>query len=296
MLDELARRHGVGDRTDLAAWAPAIDLPDAEAMEAFDTLEVDVTSLCPDPDELEFGNCGAWDYLAWLYVYSENDETIEMARFITSYHRETRWVVDVSPMLVHLRGGGKRKFRWEFAPPWNPQPTATRLSLRLSSQGKAVKPAEATFLWSGGTFDSKYAEAHPPKEVLVPADAAKIELWAIVTGHGAEAGQCAEFCNHQHRFDVNGKTYLLAHPEAGTLEGCIDEIENGMVPNQGGTWWFGRGGWCPGQQVEPWVVDVTADVKPGEMAKLGYKGLFKMKPPSDGAGNIEMTSYLVTYR
>ena len=49
----------------------------------------------------------------------------------------------------------------------------------------------------------------------------------------------------------------------GKNDGCIAEDARGMVPNQSGTWWLGRGGWCPGEQVEPWIVDVTADAKPG---------------------------------
>jgi hypothetical protein len=68
-----------------------------------------------------------------------------------------------------------------------------------------------------------------------------------------------------------------------------------MVPNQGGTWWFGRGGWCPGQQVDPWVVDVTADVTPGETVTLSYEGKLNGNTPPDNAGKIRMNSWLVIY-
>jgi hypothetical protein len=273
-----------------------IDLPDAATMATFDTLEIDITSLCPDPELVEFGNCGAWDYLAYLFVKDEAGNNLELARFITSYHRETRWIVDASPMLVHLAAGGKRTFRWEFAPPWNTQPTATKLSLRLSNKNKGYSPSEATFLFPGGTFNSMYNAAHLPVSVPIPLDAKRVELFAIITGHGAETGQCAEFCNHQHRFKVNGVEYKKDHLEAGTQSKCIDQIENGMVPNQGGTWWYGRGGWCPGQQVEPFIVDVTADVTPGMDATIEYEGLYKNLQPPDSAGNIVMTSYLVVYK
>ena len=81
----------------------------------------------------------------------------------------------------------------------------------------------------------------------------------------------------------------------GQNEGCIGEIENGMTPNQGGTWWFGRGGWCPGQQVEPYVVDVTGDVTAGQTATISYKAMVNDSPPPDNAGNIRMVSYLVIH-
>ena len=130
----------------------------------------------------------------------------------------------------------------------------------------------------------------------IPADAKKVELWTLVTGHGAATNQCAEFCDHEHELAVNGTPYLKSHPEAGTNEGCVEQLENGMVPNQPGTWWFGRGGWCPGQQVEPWVVDVTADVTPGQTATVSYRGLFNGMDPPEGSGDIVFSSYLVVHR
>jgi peptide-N-glycosidase F-like protein len=273
-----------------------VALPPPEEMTTFDTLEVEVEMQCPDPELPEPGNCGPWDYLANLYVKDAMNADVEIARFITSYHRETHWIVDVTPMLAHLLSGGMQTFRWSFAPAWNTQPTATRLRLHLSNRGKGYAPAELTFLFAGGAFGSTYNDAYLPIDVPVPADAQRVELWSLITGHGGETNNCAEFCNHQHELTVNGHSYLKEHPEAATNDGCIAELEHGMVPNQPGTWWFGRGGWCPGQQVDPWVVDVTADVTPGQTAQITYQGMYAGGTPPDGSGNIVMTSYLVVYR
>ena len=272
-----------------------VELPSAKELAAFDSLELDIEIQCPNKNLPEPGNCGAWDYLAHLSVY-DGEERIELGRFITSYHRETRWVLDVSQMMVHLAAGGKRKLRWEFAPDWNKQPSATWLTLRYSNQGKVDRPVEATWLYSGGGFNAMYNEAHPPMEVAIAADATKVELYVTISGHGADTSQCAEFCNHAHEWTINGETFREDHPTVGQQDGCVAELENGMVPNQYGTWWFGRGGWCPGQQVEPWVVDVTHLVDPGGMASISYKGLLGTVEPPDNAGNINMTSWLVTYR
>ena len=273
-----------------------VALPAAEQMAGFDTLEIDVLSECPDRDLPEEGNCGAWDYIASLSVYDEEGATVELGRFITTYHRESRWIVDATPLLVLLDAGGTRRFRWEFAPAWNPQPTITTLSLRLSNQGKPTRPAAATLLWAGGAFDDTYDDLHPPIDVDIPTDAERVELWAVVTGHGAQAQNCAEFCDHQHVFTVGGAEHLLDHPTVGDEEGCVAGIDAGMTPNQWGTWWFGRGGWCPGLQVDPWVADVTADVTPGEPATIEYRGLLDGAPPGEPSGNIVKSSYLVAYR
>lgn len=271
-------------------------LPPAAEMASFDTLEIEVTSQCPDPDDIEIGNCGAWDYLAGLFLADDPDHLVELGRFITAYHRETHWVADVSGLLPLLASGGQHAFRWSFAPEWNKQPTATRLSLRLSRKNKGVVPRQATYLFSGGAFGSTYNVDRLPVDVPIPAAAKKVELHVVVTGHGAGTNQCAEFCNHQHEITVNGQTHLIEFPEAGTEDECVPQVSHGMTPNQAGTWWFGRGGWCPGQQVNPRVIDVTAEVTPGQPATVAYRGLWKgVDPPPDGSGDINLTSYLVVH-
>jgi Peptide-N-glycosidase F, C terminal len=270
--------------------------PDAATMATFDTFEIDLTMDCPDAAAGEFGNCGAWDYLSHIYVLADDAVTwVEMARFITTYHREGRYLVDATPMLVELAAGGERQIRFSVSPPWNPQAYLTQMDFRFSNQGRGQRPVEATYLFAGGNFNSAYNDNYIPVDVPIPANASKVELWAIITGHGGDSFNCAEFCDHQHAFTVGGQTHTKTHDTVGDNHGCIGEIANGMVPNQGGTWWFGRGGWCPGQQVEPWVVDVTADVTPGQTATVSYQGLFNGNLPPDNAGNIIMNSYLVVY-
>ncbi|MSP16943.1 MAG: hypothetical protein EXR73_10090 [Myxococcales bacterium] len=272
-----------------------VALPDAATMAGFDTLEIEVTLDCPTRTTPELGNCGAWDYLAHLFV-TEGTGEVEVARFITPYHRGAHWVVDATAALPWLRAGGARSFRWSFAPSWNTQPTRTHLALRLSNRARGVTPALAVPLYTGGGFGSGYNVSRMPIDVPIPADAARVDLVVIVTGHGAATNDCAEFCNHQHRFTVAGQAHEVAFPEAGTLEGCIAAIDGGETPNQGGTWWFGRGGWCPGAPVAPHVLDVTSDVTPGTIATVSYEGLFANQTPPDGSGDIVLSSWLVIYR
>ena len=269
-------------------------LPDASAMAGFDTFQIVVDMQCPDATLPEPGNCGAWDYLAHLSVYA-GDTRIELGRFITAYHRETHWVLDATPMLPHLLEGGMRTVRWEYAPDWNKQPTATWLTLRFADRGTGEQPAEAAWLFAGGGFGSAYNEKYAPLEVPIPPDATRVMLYAAITGHGGDVQNCAEFCNHAHEFTVNGTVFTKSHPTVGLQTGCIDELEHGMIPHQHGTWWFGRGGWCPGEPVHPWLVDVTSLVEPGGMATVSYRGLLGGAGAPDGAGHIDMTSYLVSW-
>ncbi len=278
-----------------------VTLPDATTMAGFDTFQIEVDMRCPDPTKAEVGNsevgnCGAWDYLAHLWLQEDDGSWTELSRFITSYHRETHWVTDATPMLAVLKAGGTRHFKWEWAPSWNVQPTETRLNLRFSNAAKGMHPTTTTHLFSGGSWNSHYNEAREPMVVPIPAGAKKVELWSVISGHGSSpADQCAEFCNHQHEFTVNGATHLAEFPEAKLNEGCVSELKNGATPNQWGTWWFGRGGWCPGQQVNPIVFDVTTEATAGQDATILYRGLFKGVTPNDNGGDIVLNSWLVVY-
>jgi hypothetical protein len=72
-----------------------------------------------------------------------------------------------------------------------------------------------------------------------------------------------------------------------------------MIPNEHGTWQYGRDGWCDGQKVRPWLVDVTVDLHaPGAAENaVEYLGLFNgaLPDPKAAPGYIMMESSLVFY-
>ena len=300
----LDAQDATGGVTEIEVWNDVIlaeyedaevTFPDAATMAGFDRMEFDVEAFCPDSGELEPGNCGAWDYLGHVWLYDEGTESwLEMSRFITPYHREATYILDGTHALPWLADGGVRTIRYSFAPSWNTQPTWTKFTIRLRDSGEPT-PTQSDFLFGGGGFGSAYNDGREPVEIGVDPAAARVELQAIITGHGADYAQCAEFCNHQHEFTVDGTVYFHEHPEPGNQEACSDSTElTGTVPNQSGTWWFGRGGWCPGRRVDPVVFDVTEHAKDGTVT-VEYRGLFNDTTPVDGSGNIELRSWLVVY-
>ena len=82
--------------------------------------------------------------------------------------------------------------------------------------------------------------------------------------------------------------------EARSYLGCADQVAEGALPNQFGTWYLGRGGWCPGMDVKPVVFDVSADLVSGENTVSYSAGLNGDDP--DNHGSIWMDSYIVFYR
>jgi len=267
-----------------------VTLPD---LSGFDTWELDLTFDCTGHPELS--ECPAWDYLSQVYLCDAEDVTDceEIGRYITTYWRAGRWVADASPYLALLKSGETRRFKV-----YNQQYNLVTLDLRFSNQGKGASPTASQFLWSGGTFNADYNAAHPAMTFTPPEGTTRVELVATISGHGygSDPNDCGEFCNHQHAFTVNGAgTYTREFPMAGTAMGCADQVVDGVVPNQAGTWPFGRGGWCPGLEVEPWIVDITDDVTIGQENTIAYQGLVNGNERTVASTDawIDLTSWVV---
>lgn len=231
---------------------------------------------------------------------------LEIGRWITPYRREGRWVSDATPFLAYLGRGGKQRISFDAAN--LPMVDFTlRFSKKAAAPAALLRPVKTWDLFTGGAFHQAYSDKYKPLTIPVPATTKKVELFALITGHGwgSELANCAEFCNHTHHFTVNGKEFVREHPTAGHPTGCADQVGIGTVPNQFGTWPIGRAGWCPGLDVKPFRVDVTQAIKAGGEAVVSYKGLFQgapykpqPNPKHTGGGfgaDIRMRSWLVFY-
>ena len=79
---------------------------------------------------------------------------------------------------------------------------------------------------------------------------------------------CARVSRLVARALVLGDSMLdIADGIAGTQWGCADRVTQGSVPNEHGTWQYGRAGWCDGQQVtRPATFAASSGALPPESA------------------------------
>ncbi len=265
-----------------------VELPD---LSGYDSLFLDLLSECQGDGE--YGDCPAWDYISWLQV-CEPDGTgcVELGRWITTYHREGRWVHDVSPLLPLLGDGGRTKlFRY-----YSQQPYETTLKLRFADQGHADRPEALEHLFNGGYLGTDY-NLREPVSVEIPADVSRVELVTVLTGHGMDSvGNCAEFCEILHVFGIDGHDVEITFPIDDPERGCMSQVASGTVPNQYGTWWYGRNGWCPGREVGVQRRDVTGYAVPGATVEVSYDATYRGADFTGGSANIVAESWLVYYR
>lgn len=92
--------------------------------------------------------------------------------------------------------------------------------------------------------------------------------------------------------------YSLVLLFPGTPKGCADHVPAGVIPNEHGTWLYGRDGWCDGQQVDGWQIDVTNHVTTSSQNRLQYYGWFNGTDPNpkENPGIMIMWSYLIYYK
>ena len=68
-------------------------------------------------------------------------------------------------------------------------------------------------------------------------------------------------------------------------QGCKKTMDEGTVANQLGSWPYGRAGWCPGQQTDLWMHDITRWVNPTGANDLLYQGLWNGQQYTETSSN-----------
>jgi len=270
------------------------------------------------PGSTDF-TCPHWDHTVQLYLNcgesrvqckenkkkKRNHHQVrlgpEIGRWITPFRRRIgRWLTDIRP-LAPLFTSKSCTFTMKTVPwamPWKP---SLKLWLTDKKSGNIDQPTMYEELFRGGTFNGSYNLDSPKgrreKTINVPKNVTKAMLFATITGHGSDDNNCAEFCVTSHHFQINENDNERVFDNAGTATGCADRVSEGSEPNEHGTWLYGRNGWCDGENVGPWMEDVTKQIRPGEENTIKYNGFFNSKDPAPkrDPGNIIMYSYLIFY-
>lgn len=244
------------------------------------------------------------------YTWNENRECSEIARWITPFDRQPHSLTDITPFLAVFRSNGGEQKLIKFQESGWPNSLLT-LKIRLY-HGENDNGVQREFIpiWNGTVqFNPSYGENRPPQVFSIPENATKVEFVSYITGHGwGSSGcfNCCEFCNSQHNFSVNGGVleFNQAFPDASSSTHCMnpETISQGVSPNQYGTWGYGRAGWCPGMDVDPFIVDITEFVQLGDDNVIDYdacrvSGNSCVSPPTcQGDGycpEIAMSSYII---
>ncbi|HNW82340.1 MAG TPA: peptide-N-glycosidase F-related protein [bacterium] len=259
-------------------------------------LYLDLSQICDDPATCE------WDRIQQLFLCSdETDEScnVEIGRWITTYGRSGKWLTDITPLLPLFEKAGKYKFKFTVSG----DQYVNYLNFVYIEDAQEAKPVKIISLFKGTVpFNETYNNYWTEIEIEIPESVEKVFISSYITGHGngSEAANCAEFCPFESIFYVNGTSYEHDFNNAGTSRGCFDLVDEGAVPNQYGSWPFGRAGWCPGADVKLINMDITESVVKGQKNKFFYGAFLggevyvpEITDPSGYRAEIPLTSYVI---
>lgn len=300
-------------------WAASIsqvfDVPNQQELSQYNKMEVELLRGCPDAN-MNYSDAGCDDYdrIARLYFCDlDGSNCYEIAKWITPFDRQPHSLTDISPFLSILRSNENEQKILKFQESGWPNSLLT-IKLRLYNGVNENGYAQAIYpLWNNTVqFNPDYEENRPAQVFSVPSNATKVEFVSYISGHGwGSAGcfNCCEFCNSRHVFSINGGVYEFnqSFPNASSNTHCMDPgtiQTTGVIPNQYGTWGYGRAGWCPGRDVKPYIMDITEHIITGDDNVIDYNacrvsGNSCVSPPTcagDGyCPEIAMSSYIIIY-
>ena len=268
----------------------------------YDQVTLTLTLACPD------NKCDPWDRAGTLGLVvsegdagTEDDQVIELARFMTPYGVGGTWTYDLTDLRPLFRGPMKlRGFIDTWVGPGSNYGNGWALTTSIVFHGgtPARTPVAVLPLWQHGSDGSvvvgdpakPLSKSLPSLAVTLPVAASAVAVRSIVTGHGqGNAGNCAEFCKLAHTTTVGS--------DAHTLTPWRADCRQTAVAGQQGTWTLSRAGWCPGADVKPWSFDVSGLTEAAlagrepiaiQHAVAAYDN--SCRPPSDDAGTCDTST------
>ncbi|MDA0973462.1 MAG: peptide-N-glycosidase F-related protein [Bacteroidetes bacterium] len=209
--------------------------------------------------------CDPWDQPAKISLVKDG-VTYELARFITPYGKACGpWTIDVTSFKSILQGDCEFL---SYIQVWGASGWLLNVDLvfvpeEVDFPFQKVTPVYDTDNWVYG--DPGIEDDLPTISLPVDQSTAEAEYRMTITGHGqANTNNAAEFSPKTHTVMANGsavQSHFL----------WKNDCEFNDCANQFGTWTFDRAGWCPGQGVDPLLIDISDIITAGSMVDLDYE-------------------------
>lgn len=228
---------------------------------SFSKITMHISLACPT------GGCDPWDRYGTIGVVIPSTDVqfgdsqppptiIELARFMTPYGVGASWSTDVTNLRPILRGTVTLAAHIDtWVGPGNASGAGWQLTTWFTMKpGKPIRESVAVIpVWS--PREVRYGDPVVPTAVDAPAVALAVPaggsfaLRTLVTGHGqGNKNDCSEFCSTTQTIRVSGESHQLDL----WRKDCATSGAYGQL----GNYWYSRAGWCPGDLVKPWVIEL----------------------------------------
>ncbi|MDA3868030.1 MAG: peptide-N-glycosidase F-related protein [Salinivirgaceae bacterium] len=229
-----------------------------EDLSHYESIVLHLDLECPS------GGCDPWDQPGMLYINKDN-MAWEIARYVTPYGKACGgWSYDLTDFKPILEG--KTVFE-SIIRVWGASGWLVNMELELTPGEPEYHVTKIDRLWNEdywvyGDPDISYDFDPVAVPILENTDAAQVRM--AVTGHGqGNTLNAAEFSHFTHNIHVNGN-------EEFPMDLWKDDCDENDCSNQSGTWLYSRAGWCPGQNVVPWLFNLEGLFTQGQDLELDF--------------------------
>ena len=200
------------------------------------------------------GGCDPWDQPAAIYAFHEG-RTIEIARYITPYGIACGdWTVDVTDFKNVFTGQTNLN---SYIQVWGPNGWLLDADLEFVPGASANPHTIFTPLWTDDYVvygDPAISHDLEEKSEMIHFNTNTAHIRMHITGHGqGNTFNAAEFYDVTHSLKINGNELYQDRL-------WKDDCASNACADQAGNWLFPRAGWCPGQEVQPRIFDVTNEI------------------------------------
>jgi hypothetical protein len=210
---------------------------------------------------------GPWDRPARVVLIDEAGEEIELARLMTPYGVGGEWTVDLTHALPLLTGKKRIQVSVEsMVLPTEKWTFDAKIHLESGTPAPGEKPVAAEPFVHDHRVE--YGKPEQPSArsatIDVPEGTQKTTLNLLLTGLGHWNGSDSQEAGEFARKYRDSTIYVDGEPvetKAVWRDDCAEPhgVNNTRHPNpnhQYGTYKYSRNGWCPGDTVDSWEVDL----------------------------------------
>jgi hypothetical protein len=202
--------------------------------------------------------CSDWDYTVQTLLMTPGGDTVELGRLITPYANSPRmgaswkgvYVFDVTDYYPILKNSGTVRVHYSG---YSGGFTAD-VKFAFIEGTPARNVLGINRIWKGsynyGHGSVAINDALGNVSLTAPANTVSAEAKFTITGHGGDAGGCAEFCPNTYTMNLNNAQLVNQNFWRANCG------SNNYYP-QNGTWVYDRAGWCPGDKVLPYSHALT---------------------------------------
>ncbi|MFZ5979955.1 MAG: peptide-N-glycosidase F-related protein [Candidatus Zixiibacteriota bacterium] len=205
----------------------------------------------------------AWDRAGNIRLCRDGMADIELIKFITAYGGLTEYEVDLTALAPLLKGTCTFK---AFIDTWLTPAWEIDLALVYRPVGDNTAPD-----WVDGVL---FVESYTEKTyggkgieiaVSIPDDLKRVKLYYYTSGHCTDGTDADEFISKDNVIYVDDIAVYRYQPWRDDCRHFRDI--NPYTRRWSDGYWssdYSRSGWCPGDLVEPLVLDLTDHLNPGD--------------------------------